>query len=82
MTIRDTILALMTDGIYYTANSIIATLRAKLPYYLEADDVHAEIQGLVRERWLIPDAGGYRKRTPDQHAQLMAELDGTQPKLL
>jgi hypothetical protein len=82
MTIRDTILDGMHVGELCSADSLLRYVRAKKPYYLSADDVHAEIQDLVRERWLIPDAGGYRKRTPDQHAQLMAELDGTQPKLL
>lgn len=86
MTIRETILAFLDCGVNATADQIIGVVRAKHPYYLDADDIHAEIQSLLRDRWLIQNKRAgvlhYYRRTPVQHAQLMAELDGTQPKLL
>jgi hypothetical protein len=86
MTIRDTILAFLDTGVNATPDQIIGAVRAKIPYYINAGDVITEMQNLHRDRWLIHEmqrsVSRYRRRTPDQHAQLMAELDGTQPKLL
>jgi hypothetical protein len=69
-----------------TADHIIGAVRTKIPYYINAGDILDEMNRLQRERWLIREmqhsVSRYRRRTPDQHAQLMAELDGTQPKLL
>jgi hypothetical protein len=86
MTIRDTILAFLDTGVNATPDQIIGAVRTRHPYYVTAGDVIAEIEHLHRDRWLIHEmqrsVSRYRRRTPDQHAQLMAELDGTQPKLL
>lgn len=86
MTIRETILAFLDTGVNATTDQIIGAARAKHPYYVEAGDILAEIEKLHRDRWLIHEmkhsVSHYRRRTPAQHAQLMAELDGTQPKLL
>ena len=86
MTIRDTILAFLDTGVNATPDQIIGAVRDKIPYYINAGDILDEMNRLLVERWLIREMTGnhsrYRRRTPDQHAQLMAELDGTQPKLL
>lgn len=91
MTIRETILDVICENEDTPFDVIYGRVRHRQPYYSDADDLLAAVQSLVRDRWLISrqmrtvTQGSvllYRKRTPAQHAQLMAELDGTQPKLL
>jgi hypothetical protein len=86
MTIRDTILAFLDCGVNATADQIVGAVQTRTDRYIKPAEILTEIEALQRDRWLIHSfdhsVSRYRRRTATQHAQLMAELDGTQPKLL
>ena len=80
-TIRDCILSLLDVAYEQTSEQIIAHVYR--PTKNNEEDVRDELRQLIRERWLYyTPAGTLRRRTPAQHAALMAANNPQQGRLM
>jgi hypothetical protein len=81
MNIRESILALLEVSYEQSSDDITRHVQKRVEG-ATADDVLAEIERLMCDRWLIYDRGWYRRRTQAQWDAIQASNNPSQGSLL